>query len=160
MRLYRIWRFERGVFAEIGYDRRATWQGFGIVAGASLIGGWRVLWRGDGDWHVADWLVDEGTFAVGATIAAAVLLWCIARLAGGRGSIIALWRGMAFAIAPIVLGVFGFQAQLVGAALALPFYVRAIVETQIVSIRVGILAVATPVILYVAFFAYYALYVD
>ena len=31
MRLYRIGRFERGVFAEIGADRRATWQGLGIV---------------------------------------------------------------------------------------------------------------------------------
>jgi hypothetical protein len=47
---------------------------------------------------------------------------------------IAVWRGVAFAIAPVVLGVFGFQAQLIGAALALPLYVRAVAETQTVSI--------------------------
>lgn len=160
MRLYRIGRFERGVFSEISSDRRATWQGLGIVVAASLIGGWRFLWRGDGDWHVADWLLEEGGVAIAATIAAAVLLWSVARLAGGRGSIIRLWRGIAFAIAPIVFGVFGFQAQLIGAVLALPFYVRAVAETQTVSIRVGILAVATPAALYVAFFAFYALLID
>jgi hypothetical protein len=49
MRLYRIGRFERGVFAEIGADRRATWQGLGIVVVASLAGGWHFLWK-DGDW--------------------------------------------------------------------------------------------------------------
>jgi hypothetical protein len=160
MRLYRIGRLERGVFSEISSDRRATWQGLGIVVAASLLGGWRFLWQGDGDWHVADWLVEEGGVAIAATIAAAVLLWSVARLAGGRGSIVGLWRCIAFAIAPIVLGVFGFQAQLIGAALALPFNVRAVAETQTVSIRVGILAVATPLVLYVAFFAFYALFVD
>jgi len=36
MRLYRIASFERGVFAEISADRRATWQGLGIVVVASL----------------------------------------------------------------------------------------------------------------------------
>jgi hypothetical protein len=159
IRLYRIGRFERGVFAEIGADRRATWQGLGIVVVASLAGGWHFLWK-DGDWHVADWLLDEGGTAIAATIAAALLLWTIARIAGGRGSIIALWRGIAFAISPIVLGVFGFGGQLVGAALALPFYVRAVAETQMVSIRVGMLAVATPVILYAAFFVYYAVSID
>ena len=92
MRLYRIGRFERGVFAEIGADRRATWQGLGIVVVASLAGGWQFLWK-DGDWHVADWLLDEGGTAIAATFAAALLLWTVARIAGGRGSIIALWRG-------------------------------------------------------------------
>ena len=159
MRLYRIASFERGVFAEISADRRATWQGLGIVVVASLVGGWGFLWR-DGERHVIDWLLDEGGVAVGATIAAAVLLWSIARLAGGRGSMIGLWRGIAFAIAPIVLGVFGFQAQLLGAVLSLPFYVGAVAETQSVSIRVAILAVATPAALYVAFFAFYALFID
>src|SRR5512134_449582 len=117
MRLYRIGRFERGVFAEIGADRQATWQGLAIVVGASLAGGWRFLWK-DGDWHVADWLLDEGGTALVATIAATLVFWAVARIAGGRGSIIALWRGVALAISPIVLGVFGFGAQLVGAALA------------------------------------------
>ena len=159
MRLYRMGRFERGVFAEIGADRRATWQGLGIVVVASLAGGWHFLWK-DGEWHVADWLLDEGGTAVGATIAAALLLWAVARIAGGRGSIIALWRGIAFAISPIILGVFGFAGQLVGAALALPLYVRAVAETQSVGTRIAMLAVATPVVLYAAFFVYYAAFID
>jgi hypothetical protein len=159
MRLYRIGRFERGVFAEIGADRRATWQGLAIVVVASLAGGWHFL-RQDGDWHVVDWLLDEGGTAIATSIAAALVLWAVARIAGGRGSIIALWRGVAFAIAPIFLGVFGFGAQLVGAALALPFYVRAVAETQTVGIRVGMLAVVTPVLLYAAFFVYYAAFID
>ena len=159
MRLYRIGRFERGVFAEIGADRRATWQGLAIVVVASLAGGWHFLWMDD-DWHVTDWLLDEGGTAVAATIAATFLFWAVARIAGGRGSIIALWRGVAFAISPIVLGVLGFGAQLVGAALALPFYVRAVAETQTVGIRVGMLAVATPLVLYAAFFVYYAGLID
>jgi hypothetical protein len=159
MRLYRIGRFERGVFAEIGADRRATWQGLAIVVAASLAGGWHFLWK-DGDWHVADWLLDEGGTAIAATVAAALVFWIVARIAGGRGSIIALWRGIAFAISPIILGVLGFGAQLVGAALALPFYVRAVAETQSVGIRVGMLAVATPVVLYAAFFVCYAAFID
>ena len=81
MRLYRIGRFERGVFAEIGSNRRATWQVLGIVVIASLAGGWQFL-RKDGDWHVADWLLDEGGTAIAATIAAALLLWTVARIAG------------------------------------------------------------------------------
>ena len=55
--------FERGVFAEIGADSRATWQGLGIVLVASLTGGWRFLRPGDGEWHVADWLLEEGGVA-------------------------------------------------------------------------------------------------
>jgi hypothetical protein len=160
MRLYRIGRFERGVFAEIGADRRATWQGLAIVVVASLAGGWRFLRKQDGDWQVADWLLDEGGTAIAGTIAAALLLWTIARIAGGRGSIIALWRGIAFAISPIILGVLGFDAQLVGAAVAVPFYVWVVAETQTVGIRVGMLAVATPVLLYAAFFLYYAVSID
>jgi hypothetical protein len=159
MRLYRIGRFECGVFAEIGADRRATWQGLAIVVVASLAGGWHFLWK-DGDWHVTDWLLDEGGTAIAGTIAATLLFWAVARIAGGRGSIIALWRGVAFAISPIVLGVLGFDAQLIGAALALPFYVQAVAETQTVGIRVGILAVALPLVLYAAFFAYYAAFID
>ena len=155
MRLYRIGRFEPGVFAEIGADRWATWQGLAIAVVASLAGGWGFL-RKDGEWHVADWLLDEG----GTTIAATLVFWAVARAAGGRGSIIALWRGVAFAISPIILGVFGFGAQLVGAALALPFYVRAVAETQTVGIRVGMLAVATPLVLYAAFFVYYTTFID
>jgi hypothetical protein len=88
------------------------------------------------------------------------VFWIVARIAGGRGSIIALWRGIAFAISPIILGVLGFGAQLVGAALALPFYVRAVAETQSVGIRVGMLAVETPVVLYAAFFVCYAAFID
>ena len=160
MRLARVARFERGVFAEIGADRRATAQGFGIVLCASLIGGWRFLWPSDGEWHVANWLVEEAGVAFVSTIAASVLLWAIARLAGGSGTVVGLWRGVAFAIAPIVLGVFGFTAQLVGAAIALPLYVRAVSETQRVSFRVGIVAVATPVLLYVGFFVGYVLFLD
>jgi hypothetical protein len=38
--------------------------------------------------------------------------------------------------------------------------VRAVAETQTVGIRVGMLAVATPVILYAAFFVYYAVSID
>jgi hypothetical protein len=159
MRLYRIGRFERGVFAEIGADRRATWQGLTIVVVASLAGGWHFLWK-DGDWHVGDWLLDEGGAAIAGTIAAALVFWTVARIAGGRGSIIALWRGIAFAIAPIVLGVFGFGAQLLGAALALPLYMREVAETQNVGIRVGMLAVVMPVVLYAAFFVYYAAFID
>jgi len=160
MRLLRMIRWEPGVFAEIGSDRRATLQGLGIVLAASLIGGWHFLWTGDGEWHVEDWLIGEAGTAVGATIAAAVVLWLVARLAGGRGSVIGLWRGIAFAIAFIVLGVFGFGGQLIGAALSLPFYVRAVSETQKVSVWVGILAVAVPVVLYAAFFVYYAAFID
>jgi hypothetical protein len=159
-RLSRVVRFQRGVFAEIGADRRATWQGLGIVLAASLIGGWRFLWPGDGEWHVADWLLEEGGVALGSTLAASALLWAVTRVAGARGSVVALWRGIAFALAPIVLGVFGFAAQLAGAALAIPLIVRAVVETQRVSTRVGILAVAAPVLLYLAFFALYVLLID
>lgn len=143
-RLLRVARFERGVFAEIGADSRATWQGLGIVLAASLTGGWRFLWPGDGEWHVANWLLEEGGVALASTLVASALLWTVARLGGGRGSMLALWRGIAFAIAPIVLGVFGFGAQLVGAALSLPLYVRAVAETQRVRTRVAIAAVATP----------------
>jgi hypothetical protein len=153
-RLSRVARLEHGVFAEIGADRRATWQGLGILLAASLIGGWRFLWPGDGAWHVADWLLEEAGVAIISTLAAAALLWTIAKLAGGRGSAFGLWRGIAFAIAPIVLGVFGFLAQLIGAALATPFLVRAVAETQSVSTRVAILAVGTPVLLYAAFFVF------
>jgi hypothetical protein len=38
--------------------------------------------------------------------------------------------------------------------------VRAVAETQTVSIRVGIVAVATPAALYVAFFAFCAPFID
>lgn len=153
-------RLERGVFAEIGADRRATWQGLGIVLAASLIGGWRFLWPGDGEWHVRNWLVEEGGVALGSTLAASALLWAVARVAGARGSVAALWRGVAFALAPIVLGVFGFAAQLIGAALAIPLMIRAVAETQRVSTAVGILAVAAPVLLYLAFFVFYVLLID
>ena len=155
-----MWRLEPGVFAEIGGDRRATAQGLGIVLGASLIGGWRFLWPGNGEWHVLNWLLEEGGIAVASTIAASLLLWTVARLAGGRGSVVALWRAIAFAIAPIVLGVFGFLWQLVGAALALPLFVRAVSETQRVSRRVAISAVATPIVLYALFFVSYVLFLD
>jgi hypothetical protein len=124
-----------------------------------IAGGWHFLWK-DGGWHVVDWLLDEGGTAIATSLAAALVLWTVARTAGGRGSIIALWRGVAFAIAPIFLGVLRFGAQLVGAALALPFYVRAVAETQTVGIRIGMLAVMTPVLLYAAFFVYYAAFID
>jgi len=105
-------------------------------------------------------LTNDYTSADGASIAAAVLFWTIARLAGGRGSLIGLWRCVGFAIFPIVLGVFGFLGQLIGAGLAVPFYVWAIVETQAVRVHAGILAVAAPIVLYGAFFVYYAAFID
>jgi hypothetical protein len=153
-------RLERGVFAEIGADPRATWQGLGIILAASLIGGWRFLRPGDGEWHIADGLLEEAGVAIASLLAASALLWAIASLGGGRGSVIALWRGITFAIAPIVLGAFGFQAQLIGAALATPLFVGAVAETQSVRTRVATVAVATPVLLYAAFFAYVALGLD
>jgi hypothetical protein len=108
MRLYRIGRFERGVFAEIGADRRATWQGLAIVVVASLAGGWHFLWK-DGAWHVTDWLLDEGGTAIAATIAATLLFWAVARIAGGRGSIIALWRGVGAGGPPVRLGTYMYR---------------------------------------------------
>jgi hypothetical protein len=118
------------VFAEIAADRRATWQALGVLVAASLIGGWRFLWPGDGGWHVRQWLLEEAGVAIISTLAGAGLLWVIARLAGGSGTVLGLWRGMAFALAPIALGAFGFIGVWVGAALALPFLVRAVAETQ------------------------------
>lgn len=153
-RLWRVVRFERGVFAEIAVDGHATWQGLGILLAASLIGGWRFLWPGDGEWHVANWLLEEGGVALASSAAAALLLWTIARFAGGRGTVLGLWRGIAFALAPIVLGVFGFAGSLVGGALAVPSIVRAVAETQRVRIAVAITAVAVPVLLYIGFFAF------
>jgi hypothetical protein len=153
-RLWRIVRFDRGVFAEIAADGRATWQGLGILLAASLIGGWRFLWPGDGEWHVANWLLEEGGVALASSAAAALLLWTIARFAGARATVLGLWRGIAFALAPIVLGVFGFAGSLVGGALAVPSIVRAVAETQRVRIAVAITAVAVPVLLYIGFFAF------
>ena len=60
-------------------------------------------------------------------------------------------------VASTALAIFGFQAQLIAAALATPLFVRAVAETQSVRTRVAIVAVATPVLLYAAFFAYVAL---
>jgi hypothetical protein len=151
---------ERGVFAEIGTDPRATWQGLAIVLASSLIGGWRFLWPGDGEWHVADWLLEEAGVAIASLLAASALLGAIARLGGGRGSVIALWRGIAFAIAPVVLGASASKRKLAGAALATPLFVRAVAETQSVRTRVATIAVATPVLLYAAFFAYLVLVLD
>jgi hypothetical protein len=153
-RLWRVVRFERGVFAEIAADGQATWQGLGILLAASLIGGWRYLWPGDGEWHVANWLVEERGVALASSAAAAILLWTIARFAGGRGTVLGLWRGIAFALVPIVLGVFGFAGSLVGGAYAVPSIVRAVAETQRVPIALAIAAVAVPVLLYLGFFAF------
>jgi hypothetical protein len=153
-RLWRIVRFERGVFAEIAVDGQATWQGLGILLAASLIGGWRFLWPGDGEWHVANWLLEEGGVALASSVVAALLLWTIARFAGGRGTVLGLWRGIAFALVPIVLGVFGFAGSLVGGAYAVPSIVRAVAETQRVPIALAIAAVAVPVLLYLGFFAF------
>lgn len=125
---------ERGVFAEIAIDRRATAQGTGILLAAALIGGWRFLWPGDSEWHVQSWLVEEGGVALASSAAAAVLLWRLARFGGGRGTVLGLWRAIAFALAPIVLGAFGFAGSLVGGALAVPSIVRAVAETQRVRI--------------------------
>jgi hypothetical protein len=52
--LARIARLERGAFAEIAANRRATWQALAVLVAASLIGGWRFLSRGDGEWHVRE----------------------------------------------------------------------------------------------------------
>lgn len=159
-RLWRVVRFERGVFAEIAVDRQATWQGLGVLLAASLIGGWRVLWPGDGEWHVANWLLEEGGVALASSAAAALLLWTIARFAGGRGTVLGLWRGIAFALAPIVLGAFGFAGSLVGGALAAPSIVRAVAETQRVLLMVAITAVAVPVLLYIGCFAFAVVVLD
>lgn len=139
------------MFAEIAADRRATWQALGVLVGASLIGGWRFLWPGDGEWHFRQWLLEEAGVAVAGTLAGACLLWAIARLAGGGGTVLGLWRGMAFALTPIALGAFGFTGVWIGAALALPFLVRAVAETQNVRTRTAIVAVSVPVLLYAAF---------
>ena len=156
-RLSRVVRFQRGVFAEVALDRRATVQGTVILLAAALIGGWRFLWPSDGEWHVQTWLVDEGGVALASSAAAAILLWTLARFAGGRGTVLGLWRGIAFALAPIVLGAFGFAGSLVGGALAVPSIVRAVAETQRVRIAVAIAAVAVPVLLYMGFFAFVVL---
>jgi hypothetical protein len=37
------------------------------VVAPSLIGGWRFLWPGDGEWHVADWLLEEAGVAITET---------------------------------------------------------------------------------------------
>ena len=153
-RLWRVVRFERGVFAEIAVDGHATWQGLGILIAASLIGGWRFLWPGDGEWHVANWLLEEGGVALASSAAVALLLWTVTRFAGGRGTVMGLWRGIAFALAPIVLGVFGFAGSLIGGALAVPSIVRAVAETQRVRIAVAITAVAVSVLLYIGFFTF------
>jgi hypothetical protein len=73
------------------------------------------------------------------------LLWTIARLAVGKGTMLDLWRGMAFALTPIALGAFGFIGVWVGAALAIPFLVRAVAETQKVRTPMAIIAVSVPV---------------
>jgi hypothetical protein len=153
-RLWRIVRFERGVFTEIAVDGRATVQATAVLLGAALIGGWQFLWPGDGQWHVTSWLLEEGGVALASSAAAAILLWTIARLRGGRGSLLGLWRGIAFSLAPIVLGAFGFAGSLVGGALAVPLITRAVVETQRVRTAVAIAAVGVPVLLYAGFFAF------
>ena len=153
-RLWRVVRVERGVFAEIAVDGQATWQGLGILLAASLIGGWQFLWPGDGESHVASWLLEEGGVALTSSAAAALLLSTNARFAGSRGTVLGLWRGIAFALAPIVLGVVGFAGSLVGGALAVPSIVHAVAETQRVRIAVPITAVAVPVLLYIGFVAF------
>lgn len=139
------------MFTEIAADRRATWQALAVLVAASLIGSWRFLWPGDGEWHVRQWLLEEAGVAVAGTLAGAGLLWTIARLAGGSGSVLGLWRGMAFALTPIALGAFGFIGVWVGAAIAIPFLVRAVAETQKVRSLTAIVAVSVPVLLYAAF---------
>jgi hypothetical protein len=110
---------ERGVFAEIAIDRRATAQGTGILLAAALMegGGSSGLVIASG---IQSWLVEEGGVALASSAAAAVLLWRLARFGGGRGTVLGLWRAIAFALAPIVLGAFGFAGSLVGGALAVP----------------------------------------
>ena len=124
---------ERGVFAEIVIDRRATAQGTGILLAAALMegGGSSGLVIASG---IQSWLVEEGGVALASSAAAAVLLWRLARFGGGRGTVLGLWRAIAFALAPIVLGAFGFAGSLVGGALAVPSIVRAVAETQRVRI--------------------------
>lgn len=150
-RLGRIARLERGVFAEIAADPGATWQALGVLVTASLIGGWRFLWPGDGEWHVRQWLLEEAGVAVAGALAGAALLWTIARLAGGSGTVLGLWRGMAFTLIPIALGAVGFIGVWVGAALAIPLLVRAVAETQTVRTLTAIVAVSAPVVLYAGF---------
>ena len=139
------------MFAEIGADRRATWQALGVLVAASLIGGWRFLWPGDGDWHVSQWLLEEAGVAIASTLAGAALLWTITRLAGGSGTVLGMWRGLAFALVPIVLGAFGFIGVWIGVALAAPLLVRAIGETQKVRTLTAIIALSVPLLLYAAF---------
>jgi hypothetical protein len=142
------------VFAEIATDRKATFQALTLLVVASLIGGWHFLWSGDGDWHVRQWLVDEAGVAIASTLAGAAILWAVARLGGGNGTVLGLWRGMAFALTPIALGAFGFAGVWIGAALAIPFLIRVVAESQRVRTTTAIVAVSVPVLLYAAFVLY------
>ena len=153
-RLARVGRLERGVFAEIGADRRATWQALGIVVAASLIGGWRFLWPGDGEWHISRWLLEEAGVAVVTSVVAAALLWAITKAAGGSGTVSGLWRGLGFAMAPIALGAFGAIGLLAGIVLEIPLIVRVVGETQKVRTRTAIVAVSVPILLYAAFLVF------
>jgi hypothetical protein len=55
---------------------------------------------------------------------------------------------MASALTPIARGAFGFIGVWVGAALAVPFLIRAVAETQKVRTRTATVAVSAPVLLY------------
>jgi hypothetical protein len=124
---------ERGVFAEIAIDRRATAQGTGILLAAALM-------EGGGS---SGLVIASGTFRAGSSKRGA-LLWRPQRprpssFGGSRGLEEAGGRSSASgelsrSHSPIVLGAFGFAGSLVGGALAVPSIVRAVAETQRVRI--------------------------
>jgi hypothetical protein len=122
-----------------------------------IAGGWHFLWK-DGGWHVVDWLLDEGGTAIATSLAAALVLWTVARMAGGRGSIIALWRGVAFAIAPIFLGVLRFGLSSSGLRSRFRSMCGPLQRLRPSGSASG--CWMTPVLLYAAFFVYYAAFID
>jgi hypothetical protein len=148
---------ERGVFAEIAIDRRATAQGTGILLAAALIGGWRFLWPGDSEWHVQSWLVEEGGVALASSAAAAVLLWRLARFGGGRGTVLGLWQAIAFALAHRAgcLRVRGLPRR--GRPRGPLDRPRRRGDAARSYRAMAIAAVAVPVLLYVGFFAFVVL---
>jgi hypothetical protein len=147
---------ERGVFAEIAIDRRATAQGTGILLAAALMegGGSSGLVIASG---IQSWLVEEGGVALASSAAAAVLLWRLARFGGGRGTVLGLWRAIAFALAHRAgcLRVRGLPRR--GRPRGPLDRPRRRGDAARSYRAMAIAAVAVPVLLYVGFFAFVVL---
>jgi hypothetical protein len=147
---------ERGVFAEITIDRRATAQGTGILLAAALMegGGSSGLVIASG---IQSWLVEEGGVALASSAAAAVLLWRLARFGGGRGTVLGLWRAIAFALAHRAgcLRVRGLPRR--GRPRGPLDRPRRRGDAARSYRAMAIAAVAVPVLLYVGFFAFVVL---